>query len=90
MERKEQYHMSQKEMTKLKIVDLLLERRITVKKTAEILRLSARQVLRIKKEVKENGPMVLILKVNQNSTACGHENSRPQHKKIALYHPLCP
>ena len=30
-----------------------------------------------------------ILKVNQNSRGSGHENSRPQDKKINLYHPLC-
>lgn len=60
MERKEQYHMTAKEMAKLKVVELLLERRINTERAAEVLKLSQRQVLRLKKGVRANGPLGLI------------------------------
>jgi hypothetical protein len=49
-------------MAKLKVVDLLLERRITLDKAADVLRLSARQVLRIKRGVIKCGPSAIIHK----------------------------
>ena len=104
--REELYHMTKKEMARLKVAERLLEKTMKVEEAARILNISTRQVIRIKKRVKKIGPEAVIhgnrkrkpknatedkvLKVNQNSRAGGHENSRPQDKKIIPYHPLCP
>jgi len=49
--REETYHMTEKEMARLKVAERLIEGEIRVKDAAEVLRLSTRQVLRIKKGV---------------------------------------
>jgi len=56
MIREEIYHMTAKEMTRLKVAERLIEGEIRVKDAAEVLGLSTRQVKRIKKKVRLNGP----------------------------------
>jgi transposase len=58
--REETYHMTEKEMARLKIAERLAEGEITVKDAAEVLKLSTRQVIRIKKKVRLNGPVAVI------------------------------
>lgn len=60
MERKEQYHMTDKEMRRLKVAERLIEKVMKVEEAARILNISTRQVIRIKKGVKEIGPEALI------------------------------
>ena len=54
--REELYHMTKREMAKLKVAERLLKGDIEIKEAAEVLRLSTRQTLRIKKGVRLNGP----------------------------------
>jgi transposase len=58
--REETYHMTEKEMARLTIANKLMEKAITVKKAAEILGLSTRQTLRIKKGVSLFGPQAAV------------------------------
>lgn len=58
--REEIYHMTEREMTRLKVAERLLEGEIKVKDAAEVLRLSTRQVIRIKERVKRFGPGAVI------------------------------
>ncbi len=58
--REELYHMTAKEMARLKVAERLAEGEIMVKDAAEVLRLSTRQVMRIKKGVRLNGPKAVI------------------------------
>lgn len=58
--REETYHMTEKEMARLKVAERLLEGNIKVKDAAEILGLSTRQIIRIKKGVRQNGPKAVI------------------------------
>ena len=58
--REELYHMTAREMTRLKVAERLVEGEITVKDAAEVLMLSTRQVIRIKERVKRFGPGALI------------------------------
>jgi hypothetical protein len=60
--REEQYHLTQKEMIKLQVISKALEERLTVKEAAAALRLSERQVKRLKKGVAAEGPSFLIHK----------------------------
>ena len=52
--------MTEREMTRLKITERIIEGRITIKAAAEVLGLSIRQVKRIKKGVRLNGPKAVI------------------------------
>ncbi len=54
--REETYHMTDKEMARLIVAERLIEGEITVKGAAAVLKLSTRQVKRIKKKVRLNGP----------------------------------
>jgi len=54
--RKETYHMTDKEMARLIVAERLIEGEMTVKGAAEVLGLSTRQIKRIKKKVRLNGP----------------------------------
>ena len=54
--REETYHMTDKEMARLIVAERLIEGEIRVKDAAEVLGLSTRQVKRIKKKVRLNGP----------------------------------
>ena len=58
--REETYHMTEKEMARLKVAERLVEGEVTIKDAAEVLKLSTRQVIRIKKGVRLNGPKALI------------------------------
>jgi len=52
--------MTKREMTRLKVAERLVEGEMTVRGAAEVLGLSTRQILRIKKKVRLNGPGALI------------------------------
>ena len=54
--REEIYHMTAKEMARVKVAERLIEGEMTVKGAAEVLGLSTRQIIRIKKKVRLNGP----------------------------------
>ncbi|GAG02686.1 unnamed protein product, partial [marine sediment metagenome] len=58
--REETYHMTDKEMARLIVAERLIAGEITIKDAAEVLRLSTRQVKRIKKKVRLNGPGATI------------------------------
>jgi transposase InsO family protein len=63
--RKEQYHMTQKEIMKLKVINQTLDGTLTIKEAAAVLGLSERQVKRLKKGVLTQGPGFVIHK-NRN------------------------
>jgi len=58
--REETYHMTDKEMARLVVAERLIEGEIRIKGAAEVLRLSTRQVKRIKKGVRLIGPKAVI------------------------------
>jgi len=58
--REETYHMTKKEMVRLKVAERLLEKTMKVEEASRILNISTRQVIRIKKGVKEIGPEAVI------------------------------
>ncbi|HUU41786.1 MAG TPA: ISNCY family transposase [Desulfatiglandales bacterium] len=58
--REETYHMTDKEMARLIVAERLIEGEITIKGAAEVLKLSTRQVKRIKKGVRLIGPKAVI------------------------------
>ncbi|MCJ7806647.1 MAG: ISNCY family transposase [Clostridia bacterium] len=65
--REEQYHLTQKEIMKLQIVNKALEGTLTVKEAAAVLGLSERQVKRLKKGVASGGPSFVIHKNRSRS-----------------------
>jgi len=58
--REEIYHMTAKEMARLKVAERLVEGEIKIKEAAGILMLSTRQVIRIKERVRKFGPGAVI------------------------------
>jgi transposase len=58
--REETYHMTKKEMVRLKVAERLIEKTMKVEEASRILNISTRQVIRIKKGVKEIGPEAVI------------------------------
>ena len=54
--REETYHMTEKEMVRLKVAEKLLEGHMKIDQAARVLMLSTRQVIRIKERVKRFGP----------------------------------
>jgi hypothetical protein len=60
--RKEEFNMTQKEITRLRVINQTIDKVITIKEAAELLDLSERQVIRLKKGVLENGPSFIIHK----------------------------
>ncbi len=58
--REELYHMTDKEMARLKIIEKLLEEEISIKDAAGVLGLSDRQIKRIKKKVRLSGPIAIM------------------------------
>ena len=58
--REETYHMTEKEMVRLKVAERLVEKEMKVRQAADILMLSTRQVIRIKERVKRFGPGAVI------------------------------
>lgn len=60
--REEIYNMTQKEITRLGVINQTIDKVITIKDAAEVLDLSERQVARLKKGVIEEGPSFIIHK----------------------------
>jgi len=60
--REETFTMTEQELKKLRVIDLAISSSITIGKASELLNLSERQVLRLKKGVKEYGPAFIIHK----------------------------
>ena len=58
--REETYHMTEKEMVRLKVAEKLLEGHMKIDQAARVLMLSTRQVIRIKERVKRFGPGAVI------------------------------
>lgn len=54
--------MTQREITKLRVINQTIDSIITIKEAAELLNLSERQIIRIKKGVSEQGPAFVIHK----------------------------
>ena len=67
--REETYHLTQKEMMKLQVIEKALEGILTVKEAAEALGLSERQVKRLKKGVAIEGPSFIIHKNRSRAPA---------------------
>jgi hypothetical protein len=72
--REERYHMTEKEMVRLKVAERLIEGDIKVKEAADILILSTRQVIRLKERVRKYGPGAKI--TWQQSQKAGKCNKR--------------
>ena len=68
--RKETFNMTQKEITHLRVINQTIDKVITIKEAAELLGLSERQVIRLKKGVVEEGPAFIIHK---------NRGRKPQH-----------
>ncbi len=60
--REEVFNMTQKEITRLRVVNQVIDKVITIKEAAELLNLSERQVIRLKKGVMFGGPAFIIHK----------------------------
>jgi len=58
--REEIYHMTEREMARVKVAERLIEGEMTVKGAAEVLGLSTRQIKRIKRGVRLNGPKAVV------------------------------
>ena len=54
--REEKYHMTEKEMARLKVVERLIEGYKKIEEAASIFMLSTRQVIRLKERVRKYGP----------------------------------
>jgi len=68
--RKELFNMTQKEITRLRVINQTIDKVITIREAAELLGLSERQVIRLKKGVVEQGPAFIIHK---------NRGRKPQH-----------
>ena len=75
--------MSQEQLKRYTVITKTLEGSMTVKEAAEVLDLSARQVIRLKKGVKENGAVALIHK-NQGRKPAHAFSDELKQKIIAL------
>lgn len=60
--REEIFNMTQKEITRLRVINQTIDKVITIREAAELLNLSERQVIRVKKGVAEEGPAFIIHK----------------------------
>lgn len=60
--REEIFNMTQKEITRLRIINQTIDQVLTIREAAELLGLSERQVLRLKKGVDTQGPSFIIHK----------------------------
>ena len=60
--REEIFNMTQKEITRLRVINQTIDGVLTIREAAELLGLSERQVLRLKKGVVEEGPAFIIHK----------------------------
>ncbi|MFO7295979.1 MAG: helix-turn-helix domain-containing protein, partial [Clostridia bacterium] len=52
--------MTQKEMTRLRVINQTIDKVITIREAAELLDLSERQVIRLKKGVLKEGPAFIV------------------------------
>ncbi len=68
--------MTQQEMKKLRVIDQIIAKNITVREAARLLNLSERQVLRLKKGVMEQGAAFIIHKIEAVSFS-----RHPRHAK---------
>jgi hypothetical protein len=68
--RKELFNMTQKEITRLRVINQTIDKVITIKEAAELLGLSERQVIRLKGGVNNYGPAFIIHK---------NRGRKPQH-----------
>ena len=64
--RKEIFNMTQKEITRLRVINQTIDKVLTIREAAELLGLSERQVIRIKKGVEKEGPISVIHKGRGN------------------------
>ena len=60
--RKEEFNMTQKEISRLRVINQTIDGVLTIREAAELLGLSERQVLRLKKGVDTEGPAFIIHK----------------------------
>jgi hypothetical protein len=60
--REEIFNMTQKEITRLRVINQIIDKVITVREAAELLSLSERQVIRLKGGVLKDGPAFIIHK----------------------------
>ena len=60
--RKEEFNMTQKEISRLRVINQTIDGILTIREASELLSLSERQVLRLKKGVKTEGPVFIIHK----------------------------
>lgn len=60
--RKEIFNMTQNEISRLRVINQTIDKVITIREAAELLNLSERQVLRLKKGVNKEGPAFIIHK----------------------------
>ncbi|MCL4378308.1 MAG: ISNCY family transposase [Actinobacteria bacterium] len=58
--REETYHMTEKEMVRLKVAERLLEGHMKIDQAARVLMLSTRQIIRIKERVRRFGPSAAV------------------------------
>ncbi len=65
--RKEEFNMTQKEITRLRVINQTIDKVITIKEAAELLDLGERQVIRLKKWVSKEGPSFIITKIEVES-----------------------
>lgn len=68
--RKEKFNMTQNEVTRLRVINQTIDQVITIREAAELLGLSERQVIRLKKGVHIKGPAFIIHK---------NRGRKPQH-----------
>ncbi|MGI5876845.1 MAG: hypothetical protein ACOX6X_08600 [Dethiobacteria bacterium] len=57
--------MTQQDITRLRVINQTIDTVITIKEAAELLSLSERQVIRLKKGVLEQGPSMIMLEINK-------------------------
>jgi len=62
MRREETFNMTKKEITRFRVINQIIDKVITIREAAELLSLSERQVIRLKKGVALEGPAFIIHK----------------------------
>ena len=62
MRREETFNMTKKEITRFRVINQIIDKVITIREAAELLSLSERQVIRLKKGVALEGPAFIIRK----------------------------
>ncbi len=68
--REEIFNMTQKEITRLRVINQTIDKVITIREAAELLGLSERQVIRLKGGIEKYGPAFMIRK---------NRDRKPQH-----------